>query len=93
MKLVICTKFQVNRMNCVESRRGGPIDTPPPSRLRVTIFSRRLLGLNPRSIADLSGRSHPLCKHAYWTNIGIGKKNRIETVKLKFASNARMQLQ
>ena len=23
---------------------GGPID-PPPSRLRVTIFSRRLLGL------------------------------------------------
>ena len=24
---------------------GGPID-PPPSRLRVTIFSRRLLGLN-----------------------------------------------
>ena len=47
MKLVICTKFQVNRMNCVESRRGGggPIDPPPPSRLRVTIFSRRLLGL------------------------------------------------
>ena len=45
MKLVICTKFQVNRMNCVESRRGGgPID-PPFSRLRVTIFSRRLLGL------------------------------------------------
>ena len=45
MKLVICTKFQVNRMNCVESRRGGPID-PPPSRLPVTIFSRRLQGLN-----------------------------------------------
>ena len=45
MKLVICTKFQVNQMNCVESRRGGgPID-PPPSRLRVTIFSRQLLGL------------------------------------------------
>ena len=46
MKLAICTKFQVNRMNCVESRRrgGDPID-PPPSRLRVTIFSRRLLGL------------------------------------------------
>ena len=22
MKLVICTKFQVNRTNCVESRRG-----------------------------------------------------------------------
>ena len=46
MKLAICTKFQVNRMNCVESRRGGgPID---PSRLRVTIFSRRLLGLKYR---------------------------------------------
>ena len=44
MKLAMCTKFQVNRMNCVESRRGGgPID--PPSRLRVAIFSRRLLGL------------------------------------------------
>ena len=28
MKFAICTKFQVNRMNCVESRRGGggPID-------------------------------------------------------------------
>ena len=23
MKLVICTKFQVNRTSCVESRRGG----------------------------------------------------------------------
>ena len=23
MKFVMCTKFQVNRMNCVESRRGG----------------------------------------------------------------------
>ena len=34
-------------MNCVESRRGSPIDPPPPpSRLRVTIFSWRLLGLN-----------------------------------------------
>ena len=33
-------------MNCVESRRVGPIDPPPlPSRLRVTIFSSRLLGL------------------------------------------------
>ena len=30
MKLVICTKFHVNRMNCVESRRAGvPIDPPP----------------------------------------------------------------
>ena len=38
MKLVKCTKFHVNRMSCVEKRRGGgPIDLPP-SRLRVTIF-------------------------------------------------------
>ena len=29
MKLVVCTKFQVNRMSCVESRRGDPIDPPP----------------------------------------------------------------
>ena len=46
MKLVICTKFQVKRMNCVESRRGGLIDPPLPPRLHVTIFSRRLLGLS-----------------------------------------------
>ena len=39
-------------MNCVESRREGPID--PPSRLHVTIFSRRLLGL----IIDSRG-THP----------------------------------
>ena len=54
-------------MNCVESRKGGgPIDPPPPSptRLRVTIFSRRLLGLRANAIKawiekkDLS----PLCK-------------------------------
>ena len=31
MKLVICTKFQVNRMNCVESRRGGGVPIDPPS--------------------------------------------------------------
>ena len=49
MKLVICTKFQVNRMNFVESRRGGPIAPPPLSRLPVTIFSRRLLGLKERN--------------------------------------------
>ena len=34
-------------MNCVESRRGGPID--PPLMLRVTIFSSRLLGLTNSS--------------------------------------------
>ena len=46
MKLVICTKFQVNRMNCVESRRGVRLTPPPtPSRLRVAIFSSRVLGL------------------------------------------------
>ena len=32
-------------MSKVEGGGGGPID-PPPSRLRVTIFSRRLLWLN-----------------------------------------------
>ena len=26
MKLVICIKFQVNQMNCVESRKGGGSD-------------------------------------------------------------------
>ena len=44
----MCIKLQVNRMNCVESRRGNvrlTIAPPPPSGLRVTIFSRRLLGL------------------------------------------------
>ena len=50
MKHVIFTKFQLNRMNWVESRSGGGgggglIDSPTPSRLRVIIFSRRLLGL------------------------------------------------
>ena len=29
---------------------GGVRLTPPPSRLRVTIFSRRLLGLNGKSV-------------------------------------------
>ena len=38
MKLALCTKFQVNWMNCVESRRGGGAIDLPPSRLRVTIF-------------------------------------------------------
>ena len=34
-------------MSKVEGGGGGPIDPPPPSsRLRVTIFSRRLLGLS-----------------------------------------------
>ena len=31
-------------MSKIEGGGGGPI-TPPPSRLRVTIFSRRILGL------------------------------------------------
>ena len=35
MEFAICTEFQVNRMNFVESRR-----------VRVTIFSGRLLGFN-----------------------------------------------
>ena len=34
-------------MNCVKSRRGSPIDPPPPPLgLRETSFSSRLLGLN-----------------------------------------------
>ena len=33
-------------MSKMEGGGGGPIDAPPPSRLRVTIFSSRLLGLN-----------------------------------------------
>ena len=37
-----CYMLQVNRMNCVESRRGVRLT---PSRLRVTIFSSRRLGL------------------------------------------------
>ena len=48
MKLVLCAKFYVNPMNCVESRRGSggggggvrPID--PPLSVSVTIFSSRL---------------------------------------------------
>ena len=39
MKLVICTKFHVNRMNCVESRRGGgPIDPLPPLKASCNYF-------------------------------------------------------
>ena len=56
MKLVICTKFQVNQINCVESRRGRggfawpPHPPPPPSRLRTVcnyffFDCSRLLGL------------------------------------------------
>ena len=36
MKLVICTKFHVNRMNCVESRRRDPVDPPPPPILKYS---------------------------------------------------------
>ena len=59
MKLDICTRFQVNQMNCVESRGGGgPID--PPSRLRVTIFSSRLPGLMQiLSIIETTVRKYP----------------------------------
>ena len=40
MKIVICTKFHVNQMNCVKSSRGrDPIDLPPPpTHLTTTIF-------------------------------------------------------
>ena len=33
-------------MSKVEVGEGGPIKPPTPSTLRVTIFSRRLIGLN-----------------------------------------------
>ena len=48
MKLAICNKFQVNRMNCVESTRwgGDPIDPPPPLKASCNYFFRGLLGLN-----------------------------------------------
>ena len=59
MKLVICTKFQVNGMKYVESRRGGSDCPHPPSRLRVTIFSRRLLGLRAY-ISSFGGVQHNL---------------------------------
>ena len=36
MKLIICTKFHVNRMKCVESRKG--VRFYPPLSVRVTIF-------------------------------------------------------
>ena len=42
MKLIICAKFHVNRMNGVESRRGVRLN-PLPSSVCVTIFSSRLL--------------------------------------------------
>ena len=39
MKLVICTKFQVNQMNFVESRKGGgPIEPPPPLEASYNYF-------------------------------------------------------
>ena len=44
MKLAICTKFQI--VSKVEEGGGVRLNPPPPpSRLRVSIFSRRLLGL------------------------------------------------
>ena len=43
MKLIICTKFHVNRMNCVESRRGEGSDWhpdwhPPPLKATYNYF-------------------------------------------------------
>ena len=54
MKLIICAKFHVNRMNCVESRRGVPL--PPQKSVRVTIFSSRLLGLKQPARERQPGR-------------------------------------
>ena len=102
MKLAVCTKFQVNRMNYIESRRGEggsdwllppsppslpPSPPSPPSRLRVTIFTRRLLGLtsclfsyfsvplkvhpHPASCLSAVHRCPVLCSSAM--HIGISK--------------------
>ena len=46
MKLVICTKFQVNRMNCVEVEEGGGARlTPPPLKASCNYFFFEALGL------------------------------------------------
>ena len=74
MKLAICTNFQVNRMNCVESRRKGGSNWRPPPRLRVIIFSRRLLGLIVVLLKDMTVLWHftqkpPLARNWFlsWT--------------------------
>ena len=54
MKLVICTKFQVNRMNCVESRRGGGSDRPPRA-LKAScsyVFFEALKALNEKELHE-----------------------------------------
>ena len=42
-----CYMFQISSQSdeLRRKKKGGPIDPPPPSRLRVTIFSSRFLGL------------------------------------------------
>ena len=74
MKLIICAKYHVNQMTCVESRRG-PIDPPPPLSVCVhvtIIFFSRLLGLRSsnqvlynftKSILSLKGASQSSCSN------------------------------
>ena len=53
-KLIICTKYHVNQINCKEGIGGGWIDptTPPPpsSRVHVTFFVRLLAILGLRTL-------------------------------------------
>ena len=41
---------------------GAPIDPPPPSGLRVTIFSRRLIGLIPSDSYRYSFQASAKCQ-------------------------------
>ena len=51
MKLVLCYKFQVNRMNCVEGKRGGPIDPPPPLKASCNYFFLKASRVKAKIIA------------------------------------------
>ena len=70
MKLVTCTKLQVKRMNC-------PIDPPPPlSRLRVTIFSSRLLGLKKTAKVIIKAKTtESVCTFYYFTRVRVYRIN------------------
>ena len=47
---------------------------------------------NPITIVYHFRRSHPLCEHSYSiTNLRTGMKNRTETVKQKYAYDAKIQ--
>ena len=52
MKLNICAKFHVNRMNCVKSRRWGGGGGLTPLKCSCNYFFSRLLGLKTRTILE-----------------------------------------